>query len=129
MRRNEDALEPQLLSLCNSLFNSCHRTYLAAQTYFASHADIALDGHVAIARKHSGYHAEVDCGVGDAQSSSYVQEDILLGKFEADTLLQYCKEHVQASSIKACRASLSSSVGCRADQSLRLYQERPHTFY
>ena len=129
MCRNEDAFEPKLLCLGNSLLNPCHRTYLAAQSHLASHADVALDGHVAIARQYGCNDTEIDGRVCDSKPTGNVQEDILLCKFESNPLLQDRQEHVQSAAIEARCAPLGSPVCCRADQCLRLDKEGSDAFH
>ena len=55
--------ETEFLSLRNALLNAHNRTNLAAKSYFARHADIALNSRIDVATENGGDYSEVDGGI------------------------------------------------------------------
>ena len=117
------------MRLADALLYTADGTYLATQSHLACHADTGVYGGVHIAGKHGGYDTEVEGRVGDAQTSGYVQEDVLLCQLEAHTFLQNGKEHVQALAVETYGATLCRAVGGGGDECLGLYEEGTHTLY
>ena len=117
------------MCLADALLYTADGTNLATEAHLAGHGNTSVDGGVHIAGKYGGNDAEVQGGVRNAQTSGYVQEDVLLCQLEAYALLQYGKEHVQSFAIKTYGASLCRTVGGGRHQSLSLYEEGAHALY
>lgn len=125
--RDEYVGHAEFFGFDDALFEARDGTNFARKAYFACHAEAFGYGHVDVARQDGGDDAEVESGVADLEAAGDVEEDVFLGKFEADTFLEDGEEHVHALGVEACDRALRCAVGGCADKSLHLDEERPRT--
>ena len=126
---DDDVLETQFFGLGDAGLDAAHGTHLAAQSHLARHAPSALDGRIDIGREDGGDDAQVHGHVRHAESTRYVEKDILLHEFEAHPFLQHRQQHVEPSLVEARGRPLGRAVGGGGDEGLGLDQKRAHALY
>ena len=125
---DDNALEPQAVGLGDALLDTAHGPHLAAEAYLGSQAGVGGDGDVDVGGEHGGGHGQVDGGVGDAQASGNVEEDVLGAELETAALLEDGQQQVEAPQVEARGVALGCAVDGAADEALHLDEDGAHAF-
>ena len=84
---DDDGVKAQFLSLGHPLFTTGYLTDLSRESHLASETHACVDGHVHIGGQDGTDDRQIQAGVVDLDAAHDIEEDILLGQFEAQAFL------------------------------------------
>ena len=124
----DEALKTEFLGFGNALGDAGDGADFAAQTAFAGHGHIALNGRVNVGREHGGDNAQVDGRIGNTDAAGDVEKHVLRTEFEAYTLFQNRQQHIEAAQVETGGRALGRAVGGGGNQRLGFDEKGAHPF-
>ena len=123
-RRNEYLLEAQTGGFTYTAVDLGDRANLAAESDLSGETVVGGDGEIKVGGQNSRDDSQVTGRITDLEPARHIQENILLGEFEARPALQDRQKHIQSPHVESGGGALRRAIDSRADKRLNLKEKR-----